>query len=183
MALLRDVVCWPLTLLGLAISGQQLRAQGLPLEEQISLYTAAIRANAALHQFDRARPQLFLVTVADSAVSPSSVRGSHLLGSPLDSALVQALVDSGVVAGVCHPLSPQRCEGRQRGLGVWLQPIQVLPNGFAWVGLSIRPMQAERDNTYLIDSERGLPWRFRRVDGRWQLDMPYARPREAVPHN
>ncbi len=146
------------------------------------MYAAAIRANAVFLPPDRSWLPLLLVTVADSFAFPPDVRSVHRPGSPLDSALVQALVDSALVAGVCHPLGPQRCEGRRRGLGLWLQPIHVLGNA-AYVGLYIRVMQAERDNTYLVDSDRGQTWVFRRVDGRWQLDIPSANPRQAVPHN
>ncbi len=183
MTFLPGGVCWRVTLLSLAIATHDLRAQALPLEEQVSLYAAAIRANTSLAQLHRTGLPLLLVTVADSVEFPPGVRSVHHPGSPLDSALVQALVDSGVVAGICRPLGPQRCEGSRRGLGVRLQPIHVLGNASAWVGLYIRVMQAEHDNAYLVDSDRGHLWRFRRTDGRWQLAMPHPSPREAVPHD
>ncbi len=183
MTLHRGVVSLRVTVFGLAIAAHQLPAQALPLDEQVFLYVAAIRANAARIQLDRTRLPLLLVTVADSVEFPPGVRSVHHRGSALDSALVQALVDSAVVAGVCHPLGPQRCEGGQRGLGVRLQPIHLIGDATAWVGLYIRVMQAEHDNAYLVDSDRGQQWRFRRIDGRWQLDPPHANAGEAVPHN
>ncbi len=160
------------------------QSRALPLDEQIAIYTRVLRAEAAMLRLRAPTPPLLLVPFLDSVeVQAGRPALRHRPGPPLDSALVKALLDSGVVSGLCWPVAPRHCAGSQRGLGVHLARIELGDSNQAWVSTHIQVMQAERDNTYLLDSERGGTWRFLRIDGRWVLSMPTAKSGPDVPSN
>jgi hypothetical protein len=178
MTLPVPVIFRRVAVLGVAIPALQAPPHPLPLDQQVAIYSLVIRTHAARFLQRHPAIPLLLVPVLDSAeAQPGRREPAHLQGPALDTALVQALLRSGVVSGLCWPIGPQRCEGQQRGYGVRLQRIVSRDSTWAFVGIDIHMMQAERDNAYLVGSEeRWLVYPLKRVNGRWALSGVAASP-------
>jgi hypothetical protein len=97
----------------------------LPVQDQVAIYTLALRLAAEPYQ----RPDLpfrFLLSPLPVPLAPLSARPAAVRHTvrTADAAVIQPLVRSAMIAGLCAPARNDReCANGQRGLAARLSPI------------------------------------------------------------
>jgi hypothetical protein len=143
----------------------------LPVRDQVAIYTLALRLAAEPYQ----RPDLtfrFLlsplpVPLAAASARPATGRDTVPAG---DTAVIQSLVRSATVAGLCAPARQDReCANGQRGLAARLSPIDWVSRDHVRVTVRVQAMRAVGDNTVLLDEPLTRTFEFVHIDGHWEL--------------
>ena len=164
------VVMWPF------IGGLQF-PQAVPPQDQIAIYGAVLRAEAAWLSEPFARlPLLLVLTPPPNGPIPDTSGVRESSAQYPDSSVAAALLSARVVTALCRAVAANRCAGTERGLGARLGPIQLVDSTHALVVVTLLVMQARHDNAWLVGNEdRGGVRRLQRIAGSWEVTFPPRR--------